>query len=215
MLTHLIDAPELKRQSREKQSRQLHLFRWEPGTISFKQEQRLAFLANFYTVETLRNVLVPMIEQKHAVSLRALDWLVTNYSKKTPVVYETPETNLITFHKQVSTVVNVHAEYKNWLRTHKRKNFDMFRRKGRIFFTLDNQEYETTVAQLNFFYWAIKYEVLSYALQHVKAIESDHSATLKETKKEMAASPKKRRELSKPPSLKCYVYEVTTTIQGS
>lgn len=194
----------------------LGLFTWERGSINYKQEQRLGFLANFYTTDMLRTVLVPMIEQKHVVSLRALDWLVTNYSKKTPVVYETPITNTITSRKQNSSVVNIHAEYKNWLRTHKRKNFDMFRRKGRIFFELDAHVYETTVAQINFFYWAIKYEVLSYALQHVKAIESDHSITLKSTRKgTFEKQKKKRRELSKPPSLKCYVYEVTTTIQGS
>lgn len=114
----------------------------------------------------------PNISQ-NKLSLRALDWLVTNYSKKMPIVYKaTPP-------KLPPVLVNVHNEYKNWLHTHKRRNFDMFRRRKRIFFTFKGEEHRTTVGQLNFFYWASRYGVLAYARTHIDDIESDHAMSTK------------------------------------
>ena len=45
-------------------------------------------LINFYSNKSNLDILLPIIEQKSNISLRILDWLVTNYSKKYNVTYD-------------------------------------------------------------------------------------------------------------------------------
>ena len=52
-----------------------------------KQLHRLNDLIPFYTDRVLRDMLVPIITQKDSISLRVLDWLVTNYAKKENIAY--------------------------------------------------------------------------------------------------------------------------------
>ena len=193
-------------------------FYWEATTITPKQESRLVFLSKIYTEHILRTILVPIIDKDYAVSLRVLDWLVTNYSKKQHIVFETPYINTITLQKQKPVAVNIHRDYKTWLRTHKRRNFDMFRRSQRISFLLDNRVHTTTVAQLNFFYWAMSYGIIDYAIKHVKDIESDHSSTMRQirqNKLNQTTNEKnpRRRELSKAPDMKCRVYDISIPLE--
>ena len=54
--------------------------------LSVRQYNILNNLQNYYTSERLQSILVPLLQQKTSTSLRALDWLVTNYSKKHNVV---------------------------------------------------------------------------------------------------------------------------------
>ena len=53
-------------------------------------------LIKFYTCKSNLDILLPIIEQKSNISLRILDWLVTNYSKKYNVAYETYKNSNIT-----------------------------------------------------------------------------------------------------------------------
>jgi hypothetical protein len=147
------------------------------------------------------------------ISLRLLNWLVTNYSKKHNIRY-TLENN---------QSFNIFLEYKNQLKSFSKKFFDPFRRRNRVFYTnthdiiflqskLDHDLYKkrkdgiiTTLAQLNAFRWFLKYKVLDYALQHLTEIEKDMITTEKidiqqihEKKQEKEIKQeKKRRELSK------------------
>ena len=193
------------------------MFKWGDAQLVEKQRARLRVLACFYTPLLLHAVLIPVLQKTHRVSLRALDWLVTNYSKKNPVVYKTSNTALCA----QTTLVNIHKDYKVWLRTHKRRNFDMFRRHGRVSFELDGETYITTVAQLNFFSWAIQYEVLDYALKHIHDIEADHAQALSKSRhlstsaKTPPHATKRRQALSKPPRVKCFVYNVHIQINAS
>ena len=156
----------------------------------------------------------------------AIDWLVTNYAKKNPIIYK------VTPPDCPEVLVNIYRSYKSWLWNYKRKNFDPFRRGNRIFFTRgenDTVVYESTVGQLNFFYWAARYGVLDYAQSHIKAIEKDQAVTTKTTKGEIKgdirseskrkkrendglgprtepAPKKKRRQLSRAPNQSVFVY---------
>lgn len=147
---------------------------WWEGELCKKKETRLQRITEYFDEACLSRMLLPIILKQGSLSLRALDWLVTNYSKKVPVVYNVKPPN------KPETLFNLHREYKDWLRNHKRKNFDPFRRGKRIYFDLGDKTYESTVGQLNFFFWASRYGVLDYARAHINEIEKDQAAATKQ-----------------------------------
>ena len=116
---------------------------------------------------------LPLVTQEMGVSLRALDWFVTNYSKKVQLRLRS---------------VNVHASYKKMLAQYRRKNFDPFRRyhsasdEGKVAFTHEGVAYETTVGQVNFIVWAHEHGVLDYAREHINDIEADMDLSRREGK---------------------------------
>jgi hypothetical protein len=179
-----------------------------------KQLPVLQVLEKYYTPQILRDVLVPIISHAKStpksgkLSLRALDWLVTNYAKKNPIIYK------VTLPGLHERVVNIYSEYRSWLWKHRRSRFDPFRRRQRLVFKVDGDEHTTTVGQLNFMYWASTYGVLKYARAHLSEIETDHAdstRTAKKTEPEPAGSSKdahkrKRRQLSAPPRKKVFIY---------
>jgi hypothetical protein len=147
------------------------------------------------------NILTNIITQKNILSLRILDWLVTNYAKKYNVVYIiNKNNNFINF--------NIYLDYKNQLKAYSKKYFDPFCRRERILINIkdltwknvnDNNkektkenELITTVGQLNFFKWFIENNVLNYAIENIEHIDKDMIETLNNSKKET-----KRKELSK------------------
>ena len=183
------------------------LFRYNPAQLDAKQVGRLHVMSEFYTPERVEGLLLPIITQRSKISLRVLDWLVTNYAKKNNVVYEyspVPGQRLL---------LNVYAEYKCWLRNYRRKDFDPFRRRYRIFFDSSRGSvHETTVGQLNFIYWAHRYGVLEYTRQNLDCIEKDMNASLALVKKQKEedqrqGKKRKRHELSQPPASHCFVYK--------
>ena len=89
-------------------------------------------------------------------SLREIDWFVTNYSARNPVVYSLPS----------GKVVDVNGDYKDVLKSFHKVGFDAFKRKG-------SDPSEAPLRQMNFFRWAIENGVVSYVAQHAKEIESD------------------------------------------
>ena len=199
---------------------------WWDGSMCKKKLNRLDTIKAFFDSERLKTVLLPIIAKEGDLSLRAIDWLVTNYAKKNPIIYK------VTPPDCPEVLVNIYRSYKSWLWNYKRKNFDPFRRGNRIFFTRgenDTVVYESTVGQLNFFYWAARYGVLDYAQSHIKAIEKDQAVTTKTTKGEIKgdirseskrkkrendglgprtepAPKKKRRQLSRAPNQSVFVY---------
>ena len=177
---------------------------WWEGTLCPKKKCRLEKIQEYFDEPRLRSLLVPIITKDNGLSLRALDWLVTNYSKKKPVVYNVQPPNC------PEVIINVYRSYKSWLWNHKRKNFDPFRRGKRIFFDLGDETYESTVGQLNFFYWASRYGVLDYAKQHITEIERDQAVTTKAH--HVVAVKKKRRQLSQPPKETVFVNPTTIKV---
>lgn len=97
------------------------------------------------------------------VSLRVLDFLVTNYAKKFGVAYT---------HR--GELVSLFAAYKSALRAYSKRSFDAFCRRDRILFRVgDRVPLLTTHAQLNFLQWAIDLGVYKYALRHRATIENE------------------------------------------
>ena len=141
-----------------------------------------------------------IITQKSAISLRILDWLITNYAKKYNINYNIQINNeTINF--------NIYLDYKNQLKAYSKKLFDPFCRRERIKINTQTLEWSiydnkndkikddeliTTVGQLNFFKWFIQNDIIKYAINNIQEIDLDMTSTLEQSKQT-----NKRKELSK------------------
>lgn len=129
----------------------------------------LASLSRFYGNEDNLQKFKTIIEGDD-VSLRLIDWFVTNYCKK----------NNIEFQNR-STRYNVYVDYRSQLKAFSKHNFDPFRRRDRIrYFYKDDAFVLTTVGQLNFFKWAIENGIVDYIFDHKHEIEEDMTSSYRE-----------------------------------
>ena len=175
--------------------------------LSPRQISILKSLEPFFTNEIITTILIPLICQTSNISLRALDWLVTNYSKKYNIICKTKDGKLF----------NIYHGYKLALSHYRRKNFDPFRRRVRIKLEAGDQTCETTVGQCNFLYWAFTNGVFQYACDNSESIEKDmnHAAAankIDKKNKKMKGLPYKRGELSSAPASKCSIYNTNDSI---
>jgi hypothetical protein len=132
------------------------------------QDITLRNLYEYYLSNDNIHLILPIITSNSNISIRVLDWFVTNYSKKKNIIYEL--NNNINGDKYF----NVYLQYKCQLKGYKKKLFDPFCRKQRIAFYYDQTKcVVTTIGQLNFFKWAITYGVLSYVENNLKIITND------------------------------------------
>ena len=149
--------------------------------IQSKDQLVLHRLAGFYSnPDSLARVRAIILGQSK-ISLRLIDWLVTNYAKKHNISYMT---------KQGRHVI-VYLAYKAHLKAYSKKMFDPFCRWKRIQF----MEIHTTVGQLSFFEWAIQDEVLEYLETHFDEIQKDMDES--STTLQQGEGRKKRHELSR------------------
>jgi hypothetical protein len=131
------------------------------------------------------------------ISLRVLDWFVTNYSKKNNIVYNINNN----FEKDQLKKFIVYLDYKSQLKAYSKKQFDPFCRRERIIFKdINNQSINTTVGQLNFFRWAIQNKILNYVEENLSEIENDMNSSIKHLyrrkNKDKEKIRRKRKELS-------------------
>jgi len=198
---------------------QVGRFWFKGGTLHPRQEMRLREICAYFSDEVTRRLLVPVATQEYAVSLRLLDYTMTNWAKKTRYM-----TLLNTAHGP--SPLNIFSLYKDWLRYYRRRGFDPFRRRERIFFLQpsDGSVLDTTVAQLNFLRWADLYGIMTYVQANKDQIEGDMMQTLSESKKRRlqsqegedpepaAAKRRKRVELSRAPMAKCVIYPIQQNV---
>jgi hypothetical protein len=160
-------------------------------SFSCKEETLINFLINFYKNKI--DLLKDIIYQRTPLSLRLLDWLVTNYSKKYNIIYPLVNSNDDTYY------FNIYLDYKNQLKAYSKKFFDPFCRQKRLIINsetlkwteykcnndniLDGNNIITTVGQLNFFRWFIENKLIDYALTNIRLIDSDMNTTLINKKK--------------------------------
>lgn len=155
----------------------------------------LSNLMDYYNDKGNLTRMMKIINGESPISLRIVDWFVTNYSKKNFVVYELTQNN----HTSRFKVFN---DYKLKLKAYSKKRFDPFCRWERITIPYDNNRYmETTIGQLNFFKWALQNNVINYIEDHYKEIEGDMNNRNTSSKKNMTdnnanKTRKKREELS-------------------
>jgi c-di-GMP-related signal transduction protein len=142
--------------------------------MSSKEELLMQSLSEFYKNKKNIEKILPIINQKSNISLRLLDWFVTNYSKKNKTIY-----------KVKKDTFNVHLNYKDQLKSYSKKQFDPFCRRDRIVYRYDIcDEITTTVGQLCFFRWAIQNKIIDFVEEHYKIIELDMNISYKQTRNE-------------------------------
>ena len=145
--------------------------------ISCKQDLLMQSLTDFFFKPTNIESMLPIINSKSNISLRIIDWFVTNYAKKNNIIY-----NLQYIKKEDVCKIRfvVYLNYKAQLKAYSKKQFDPFCRRDRIsFYYAQDTEIITTVGQLNFFRWAIEHKVLSYITDHLKEIEEDMNKSVR------------------------------------
>jgi hypothetical protein len=156
-------------------------------------------LKNFYQIDknikTLFKILnhnnIHKNNKENKISLRLIDWFVTNYCKKNKIIIEKKE-------KNKTNHINIYNSYKSNLKAFSKQLFDPFRRKNELFlnytstskvtFTEDkflykNNHIKTTIGQLNFFKWIIDNDIYEYIRLHKKVIENDMIISQKENNK--------------------------------
>ena len=162
--------------------------------IKSKKDLLMDSLIKFYDIDENIKNLRPIINGTSKISLRILDWFVTNYSKKNNISYLINRNG-----KSINFVV--YLDYKSQLKAYSKKQFDPFCRRERIGFKDKNDnEIVTTVGQLNFFKWAIENNILEYIYNNFEIIEKDMILTLRnlynKKNRENKNERKKRHELS-------------------
>ena len=156
--------------------------------ISSKKDLLMQSLINFFINRDNLDQVIPIITGKSKISLRILDWFVTNYSKKNNVHYQTILNN-----KTKNFIV--YLDYKAQLKAYSKKQFDPFCRRERIsFIDHDTNELITTVGQLNFFRWAIENDILNYITLNYDIIENDMNNSLRNLYKKKDGEDKNRRK---------------------
>jgi len=173
------------------------------NNISGKQNLLMSSLSKFYIKQKNLDKILPILKGKSEISLRIIDWFVTNYSKKNNIVYflenkkdkKSPKNKTIKKKKssRYSTINNnkfpaqfiVYLNYKSQLKAYSKKQFDPFCRRDRIeFFHNQTESIITTVGQLNFFRWALDNEIISYIKDNLDKIESDMNFNIRKTNKQ-------------------------------
>jgi hypothetical protein len=133
-------------------------------------------LKEFYSDKTLFQKMMKIINGESKISLRIVDWFVTNYAKMYYTVYEIETVSIYTKKKEMVRF-KVYEEYKLKLKAYSKQKFDPFCRRTRTTIPYDDEKcMETTIGQLNFFKWAIENNILDYIEANYADIERDMNA---------------------------------------
>lgn len=137
----------------------------------------MSSLSKFYSNKTNVLKVKPIINGESEVSLRLIDWFITNYSKKNSTIITRKVNNNIVH-------LNVFLSYRSQLKSYSKTYFDPFRRKDRVKFYYDNDNYiETTIGQLNMFRWILMNDILDFVKEHKEDIENDMIMAQRENQK--------------------------------
>jgi hypothetical protein len=190
------------------------------SAVLSKIDLLMTSISKFYLDEKNINILIPIVNGVSKISLRVLDWFVTNFCKKHNTVIHYQRDGK-------AQKLIVHLDYKNQLKAYSKKQFDPFCRRERINFIYGKgNELLTTVGQLNFFRWAIEHHVLDYINDNLEIIEVDMNNSLKvenlndknldeTTQEKQEKKRKKRHELSISASKSVSKHNVKITVEFS
>jgi hypothetical protein len=137
------------------------------STYSTQNDLLLTNLLAFYNQDNNLQTMLKVVAGETRVSLRIVDWFVTNYAKKYYTVYTIPSVD-------ASRRFKVYTDYKLKLKAYSKKRFDPFCRWDRISVPYTaSSSVQTTIGQLNFFKWIIESSIIQYIEEHYDEIEAD------------------------------------------
>ncbi|AVL94519.1 hypothetical protein ma133 [Moumouvirus australiensis] len=115
-----------------------------------------------YDLDLIYNI----VSGNHQVSLRTIDWFVTNYCK--------------TYNIILDDHFNVQEEYRSELKYYTKEYFEVFCRKHKgIFYTETGEEIKLSIGQINFFNWCIKNNIIDCIKKNHSNIIRDMSSAQK------------------------------------
>jgi hypothetical protein len=126
-------------------------------------------LMNFFNNGENMEKMLRIVNGESRISLRIIDWFITNYSKQYYTIYEVAG-------KNGNERFKVYNQYKLELKSFKKDKLDIFCRHKRISIIYDKENdlsVETTIAQLNCFRWVIENRILDYIEEHFDEILED------------------------------------------
>ena len=149
-------------------------------------------LMTFYKDEKQLTRMLTIITGESSISLRIVDWFVTNFAKKYYTLIDDDNKRF-----------KVYFDYKLKLKAYSKRRFDPFCRWDRISMPYKGETcIETTIGQLNFFKWALENKVIDYIESNYSSIEKDMNHRNSTSKRKESISSensktrKKREELS-------------------
>lgn len=120
-------------------------------------------LKEFYNKDNNLDKMLKIINGETSISLRIVDWFVTNYCKNNYIIYIVNNNRF-----------KVYNDYKLQLKSYSKRRFDPFCRWDRISINIkDDILVLTTIGQLNFFKWALENNVIEYIENNYKDIDLD------------------------------------------
>ena len=138
--------------------------------IHCKQELIVMSLQTFYSNRKDLPEILELLQGTSAISLRLIDWFVTNYAKRHSIGYLLGGQEFMGY-----------MNYKSQLKAYSKKLFDPFCRRERIMFSLPGiPAFVTTVGKLNFFRWAIEKQIIEYLKTHFETVETEMNAHMKQ-----------------------------------
>ena len=138
-------------------------------TVCTQNDLLMKNLMEFYKNKENIDKMMSIINGETNISLRIVDWFVTNFAKKYYTVYE-----IVTYNGGEKSRFKVYNDYKLKLKAYAKKRFDPFCRWDRISIPYEGDKYmETTIGQLNFFKWAIENKIIEYIRENYEVIEKD------------------------------------------
>lgn len=154
---------------------------YRSNVLNTQNDLLLSNLMEFYNKNDNLDKMMRIINGESEISLRIVDWFVTNFAKKYYTVYEISSKK---DNEENTTRFKVYNDYKLKLKAYSKKRFDPFCRWDRISIPYNEDKVmETTIGQLNFFKWAIENKIIDYIKNNYETIESDMNKRNITTKK--------------------------------
>jgi hypothetical protein len=160
-----------------------------------RDDQILKSLKRYFYDKEEADIMVDILRKKKRgmktkLSLRVLDWFVTNFAKKNNTVYEIPSPD----NEKDTIVFNVYLQYWDQLKAYGKPYFDPFKRvykehskktkRFRFKYNRDGDKITTTISQLNFFRWAISNKIIDYVTENIDEIFEDMKTASQKQKQE-------------------------------
>lgn len=151
--------------------------------ISSQENILLSNIEKFYK-KNLDNTqeIINIMKGESEISMRLIDYFVTNYSKKYRINYKIKR-------NEMEENFNVFTSYKSQLKAYNKKYFDPFSRGNRIPMFYKDDCIITTIGQLNFFRWFYTNNVHIFIKNNIEKIEED----LLENKNNLKKRQKKKK----------------------
>jgi hypothetical protein len=187
-MKEIITTTESDKDKIERSELMSKLIEFQNYKIMSRSETLLNSLKDYLVPEKMDRIL-PILVGESKISIRVIEWFVTNYCKKNNIAFIRKEKN----NKEL--YFNVYLNYKAQLKSYNKDLFDPFCRGDELInFPLKDSKYiVTNIPQLNFFKWALEFDILDFIETNLDDIYKDMTENNSKAKKKTDS---KRQELS-------------------